>query len=681
MSPHFTKLILRKAGSGSAEHVSSRQPTEVASPPPRQSLLASLDEHAFLRQIPQVGPAPDLVNDDLPTNLDYLDDSFGTAGGLRALDDEDDDFEQFIVSEDQSGVISKHGGETIRLLDPSGLHIVDNYFDTLPPDQIDDGSQYGDTTLKVRVHDCNVSVFLYDGYDWQRTRRIIEEKQKEIRRKLVKIRQLVASGQTPDPSVEETSTLLFNSVYIGLEHNVDEMEPGALIAAIDEELNDDLETASQSSWQSLKPQQQSPIGPGSRPKTKRSNKRLARSKGPCIDFRLQHLDADIDNYRSDPVVASRALVTVRDVEILDHIRTSTWSKFLTSLATDSKGNIRESGSNMVRVELQKVYPVPGNPAEEARLKAKLLPLRLYVDQDALDFMKQFFSFNDSDSSPAPSEPAEEMFFQQVEVFPVDLKLDYKPRRVDYRAFRAGRTIELMNFFHFDGAEMTLRHITLTGITGWARVGDLLNDLWTPDVKATQLVDVISGVAPIRSVVNVGSGVADLVLLPIAQYRKDGRIIRGLQKGTTAFVQSTAVEAIKLGARLATGTQVILEQAEHVIGGQFDDPVTAEAVQLPPGLLDVGDELEATNDNDEMISRYAEQPMNVKEGVQSAVRSLKRNFNSAAQTILAVPMEVYERSGNEVSPLYIITACIVLKEVLRVLFVRWSVRYPLLYSNQ
>ena len=54
--------------------------------------------------------------------------------------------------------------------------------------------------------------------------------------------------------------------------------------------------------------------------------------------------------------------------------------------------------------------------------------------------------------------------EQVEVFPVDIKLDYKPRRVDYRALRAGRTIELMNFFHFDGAEMTLRHITLTGVS-------------------------------------------------------------------------------------------------------------------------------------------------------------------------------------------------------------------------
>lgn len=53
--------------------------------------------------------------------------------------------------------------------------------------------------------------------------------------------------------------------------------------------------------------------------------------------------------------------------------------------------------------------------------------------------------------------------EHVEVFPVDIKLDYKPRRVDYRALREGRTIELMNFFHFDGAEMTLRHITLKGV--------------------------------------------------------------------------------------------------------------------------------------------------------------------------------------------------------------------------
>lgn len=44
-----------------------------------------------------------------------------------------------------------------------------------------------------------------------------------------------------------------------------------------------------------------------------------------------------------------------------------------------------------------------------------------------------------------------------------IKLDYKPKRVDYKALKEGRSVELMNFFHFEGSEMTLRHITLSGV--------------------------------------------------------------------------------------------------------------------------------------------------------------------------------------------------------------------------
>lgn len=214
---------------------------------------------------------------------------------------------------------------------------------------------------------CDATLFLYDGYDWTRTRNIIEEEAKNMRRRLAKIRQLVAEGQTPDPSVEETNTLLFNSVYLGLEHNVDEFEPGALISAIDEELNEDLETASQSSWQSLQPQ---PISPGGKSGTKRNRRSKAskRSKGPSIEFKLMNVSAEVDQYKEHPAVASRTLITVQNIEILDHIKTSTWRKFLTALLLDSKGNIRETGSNMARIELRKVYPAPGNPITETRLR-------------------------------------------------------------------------------------------------------------------------------------------------------------------------------------------------------------------------------------------------------------------------------------------------------------------------
>jgi len=221
----------------------------------------------------------------------------------------------------------------------------------------------------------------------------------------------------------------------------------------------------------------------------------------------------------------------------------------------------------------------------------------------------------------------------------------------------------MNFFHFDGAEMTLRHITLSGISGWTRLSTTLQDIWTPDVKANQLADVISGVSPIRSMVNVGSGVADLILLPIEQYRKDGRLARGVQRGTNSFVRSTAMEMMKLGARLATGTQVILEKAEGVLGGKFGENVIGEVEAASPNdpervgttwtVTPAGLEHEMSSDEESEthtrrreFSRYANQPSDVREGVQAAYQSLSRNINSAAQTILAVPMEVYERSNDD-----------------------------------
>jgi autophagy-related protein 2 len=84
-----------------------------------------------------------MIYDDLPTNLDYLDESFGTAAGLREMRDDDlDDFDDEDVDipvmptqgVQQTGVISKVGGETIKMLRPEGIQTIENYFDTIPPD-------------------------------------------------------------------------------------------------------------------------------------------------------------------------------------------------------------------------------------------------------------------------------------------------------------------------------------------------------------------------------------------------------------------------------------------------------------------------------------------------------------------------------------------------------------------
>ncbi len=147
--------------------------------------------------------------------------------------------------------------------------------------------------------------------------------------------------------------------------------------------------------------------------------------------------------------------------------------------------------------------------------------------------------------------------------------------------------------------------------------------------------------------NVGSGLADLILLPIAQYRKDGRLVLGLQKGARSFVKTTALEAVKMGAKLATGTQVILEGAENILAGTSAVVADSDSPYLDmTGSSSSEDWDGERGPSNYLKSRYADQPQDMKEGMDLAIKSLGKNFNSAAQTILAVPMEVYE-GGNEV----------------------------------
>jgi len=195
-----------------------------------------------------------------------------------------------------------------------------------------------------------------------------------MRRKLLRIRQIISTGEAPHEEIEDAHTTLFNSVYIGLPPEAEDLEGDALLAAIDEQLEGTDETASQGSWQTLdKLHIPSTItGTVSRQQeAKAPAPRLARSKRPSIQFCFYGIAAEYDIYPADAEIASRLLFTAKDVEILDHIKTSTWRKFLSQMREDSRGNVRETDSNMLRLELVNVRPVAGDSSEETRLRVTI----------------------------------------------------------------------------------------------------------------------------------------------------------------------------------------------------------------------------------------------------------------------------------------------------------------------
>ncbi len=417
--------------------------------------------------------------------------------------------------------------------------------------------------LRVRVRDVHVIWNLYDGYDWQHTRDIIAKTVEEVEARAYerRTRHRRRSGHDqyspyPDDDEEEAviGDFLFNSIYIGIPATHD---PRELTQAINQNIYGDATGDTESIAATTITATSSRTGGGGagghssahplhRGGRSQRKLKLKRSRRHKITFELGGVAADLVVYPPGSGETQSSIdVRVRDLDVFDHIPTSTWKKFATY---DRDAGERPIDGDMVHLEVLVVKPVPELAATEFVLKVSVLPLRLHVDQDALDFITRFFEFKDDSAPPTHASPSDIPFIQRAEIRNIPVQLDFKPKRVDYAGLRSGHTTEFMNFLILDGSRMTMRHTIIYGISGFDRLGKTLNDIWMPDIKRHQLPGVLAGLAPVRSLVTVGSGFKDLIEIPIQEYRHNGRIVRSISKGAMAFAKSTGTELVSWGPR-------------------------------------------------------------------------------------------------------------------------------------
>lgn len=112
-----------------------------------------------------------------------------------------------------------------------------------------------------------------------------------------------------------------------------------------------------------------------------------------MEIRLDSISIDFDLMPDKHTTAFYFHFMIKDVEVIDNIQSSAWKKFLGYMRSNVEQ--REVDSCMVDVELIGLRPVQDDPQQEFRLKVKLLPVRLYIDQDALTFLQKFFLFDKS----------------------------------------------------------------------------------------------------------------------------------------------------------------------------------------------------------------------------------------------------------------------------------------------
>ncbi|RPA81536.1 hypothetical protein BJ508DRAFT_326223 [Ascobolus immersus RN42] len=609
----------------------------------------------------------DAIEEDAPVNLSFVESYYGQLDGRQGPDsdilDEDLDFIARPSSSSGASLLSSyteeiqvHNNDPLDLEDsffkrpgkpvptiktPANIPVQNtNNFKAKKPDpqgfykwssvkqkQYTAGTVDKVSPLCVRVRDVNVIWKMHDGYDWPKTRDTISRAVKSVQTRSEQQRMRRTSFGEEDEN-EHVGDFLFNSIYIAIPPNAD---PRSLSQQINHSMDDGLSETGSYASSSLDTRYSSATERGTARSRGRGGLKLTRSKKHKLQIELQGVCADFVLFPPDSGETQSSLdIRVRDFEILDNVPTSTWKKFVTYMKDNG---MRQMGSDMAHILLLNVRPIPELAATEMVIKVAILPLRLHVDQDALDFLTRFFEFKDT-SAPTPTVPPEEPFIQRLEVDAVKIKLDYKPKKVDYAGIRSGHTTEFMNFFILDASEMTLRRCTLLGVSGFSKIHKLLNDVWMPDIKNNQLAGVVSGLAPVRSLVNIGVGVTDLVAVPVREYKKDGRVVRAIQKGAFKFAKTTTAEVVRLGAKVAVGTQNILEGADTILGNH------------PKTTYDYSDFDSDSEDPSprNQISPYADQPSSIGQGLRGAYQSLNKNFGEARDALRSIPGQAAEKGS-------------------------------------
>lgn len=453
--------------------------------------------------------------------------------------------------------LSQNGGDSADLSSSQSLEIVEDYVgnmnNKLRQKEQEAGSS-GDAhySIPVKVHFSvsQINLNLHDGYDWKETRFQIKNALERVSKTASELNKIGVSDSNVEEgfNIEET---LYKSVLV--EAGPENDNNGAINEYINTiYLGKKADGTPKLLTRSLK------------------NKVQIMLEDIDVDFKLlstnePHPDVKPDFYsgkEGDFEVVNEIGLSIDKFTIFDNVPTSSWNMFAGYMREYGE---REVGKSMVKVNIELVRPIKELAAIEMRLRVQVLPLRFYVDQDTLEFLTRFLEFKDKRFIP-PAVDDEEMFIQRLIIDTVKLKLDYKPKKIDYADIRTGHTGEFVNIFILDGSEITLNEVKLYGINGMSNLNSILTSYWSPDIKRNQLVGVLSGLAPVRSIINVSAGMNKIVSVPVREYRKDGRVIRSLQIGALAFTKATSGEILKLGAKLAAGTQTILENTEQMLGG-------------------------------------------------------------------------------------------------------------------
>ncbi|XP_012275672.1 autophagy-related protein 2 homolog B isoform X2 [Orussus abietinus] len=251
-----------------------------------------------------------------------------------------------------------------------------------------------------------------------------------------------------------------------------------------------------------------------------------------------------------------------------------------------------------------------------------------VDQNLLILLEDELTIKENKMKAKATNEVQEdsqpIYFRSVIFAPeVLVRLDYHGKRVDLtHGPLAGL---LMGLAQLNCSELRLKRLTHRhGLLGFDKLIAFFLSEWVQDIKKNQLPSLLGGVGPMHSLVQLFQGIRDLFWLPIEQYQKDGRIVRGLQRGANSFTTSTMMATLELTSRLVHAIQSTAETA-------YD-------------MVSPGPSVRRKSKGQKGRRKQYNQPLDIREGMANAYTLVKEGLGETANQLVRVASEEHEQKG-------------------------------------
>eukprot|EP00887_Chlorella_sp_A99_P004811 scaffold4.g4811.t1 len=278
----------------------------------------------------------------------------------------------------------------------------------------------------------------------------------------------------------------------------------------------------------------------------------------------------------------RVAVVVRDLEMRDSVQAigsnkpRAWRRMLGYHASATVP--RDVDACLFSLSVDTTAAADNTTGEEQHAVAvALLPLKLALDQRAVAFLQAFADAlaptggGDQGWSPARGAASSPARIERMEISPFTLTLDYKPRQIDVAALARGHFVEALNLVPFGGVSLCFRHMRVYGMDAHAAaaavvsayLGDIVQHQAHKFVQAGDACN-MHGVAPIRSLANIGASTRQLLAIPaevlfsrqavegggartLLSQLSDANFQLSLRRGLANLARQVAIEAMNLTA--------------------------------------------------------------------------------------------------------------------------------------